>query len=85
MPAPAALPPERLRMARMRCEGHRPFRTRVTIVGAVKPVGFPTTALVCGSNGCVEPALIWLEADEMASYRQGERIFECLTGSAMKV
>jgi hypothetical protein len=69
----------------MRCEGHRPFRTKVTIVGAVRPVGFSETALVCGSKGCREPAHIWLEADEMASYKDGERIFECFTGSAMKV
>lgn len=69
----------------MRCEAHRPFRTKIAIAGAVRPLGYPETALICGSEGCREPAYIWLETDEMAAYEAGERVFECFTGSAMKV
>lgn len=71
-------------MAIMRCPDHKPRRTTRDYAGNVEPVGFPETALVCGSKYCREPALIWLEANEMSAYATGERIFQAFTAS-MKV
>jgi hypothetical protein len=50
----------------------------------VRPVGFPNTALICGSTYCEEPALVWLERHEKAAYDRGERIFKAFTAT-MKV
>jgi hypothetical protein len=55
-----------------------------TYVGSVQPVGYPSTALICGSTSCDAPALIWLEADEKAAYDRGERVFKSFTDT-MKV
>jgi hypothetical protein len=71
-------------MAIMRCPAHVPKRTTRAYAGAVEPVGYPETALVCGSVSCREPALIWLEAGEREEYDSGERIFKAFT-SSMKV
>jgi hypothetical protein len=71
-------------MAIMRCAAHAPKRTMREYAGTVEPVGYPATALVCGSKHCREPALIWLERGEKANYDTGERIFEAFT-SSMKV
>lgn len=71
-------------MAIMRCRGHSPTRAKRDYVAAVEPVGYPNTALVCGSVRCREPALIWLERDEKAAFDVGERIFQAFT-STMKV
>lgn len=68
----------------MRCPAHVPRRTMREYAGAIEPVGYPDTALVCGSKHCREPALIWLERHEKAEYDAGERIFEAFT-SSMKV
>jgi hypothetical protein len=72
-------------MAKMRCSPHKPFKTKIPCVIGVEPVGYPDTALVCGAKGCAQPALIWLEPKEKTAYDSGARIFECFTGSAMKV
>lgn len=71
-------------MSIMRCREHTPKRTTRDYAGAVEPVGFPDTALVCGSKHCRESALIWLERHEKVSYDAGERVFEAFTPS-MKV
>lgn len=71
-------------MSIMRCPEHAPKRTRRDYAGAVEPVGYPDTALVCGSVHCREPALIWLERDEKAEFDGGERVFKAFTPS-MKV
>jgi hypothetical protein len=39
------------------------------------PVGYPDTALICGSHDCAEPAVIRLGAAELAAFGQGERVF----------
>lgn len=66
-------------MAIMRCEIHHPKGRTRTYVASVHPVGYPDTALVCGSTDCDAPAFIWLEADEKASYDRGERVFKSFT------
>jgi len=71
-------------MAIMRCPAHVPKCTTRAYAGAVEPVGYPDTALVCGSVSCREPALIWLEAGERKEFDAGERIFKAFTPS-MKV
>ena len=30
----------------------------------MRPVGYPDTAIICGSLSCLEPGVIWLEQDE---------------------
>jgi hypothetical protein len=45
------------------------------------PLGYPDTAIICGSLSCLEPGLIWLEHDEAEAYRQGQRIFGAVTAS----
>jgi hypothetical protein len=50
----------------------------------VEPVGYPDTALVCGSVQCERPALIWLERHEKQAFDTGERIFKAFTAT-MKV
>jgi hypothetical protein len=71
-------------MAIMRCRTHPPARAQREYVAAVEPVGYPVTALVCGSVRCREPALIWLELAEKVEFDAGERIFRSFT-STMKV
>ena len=50
----------------------------------MRPVGYPNTALICGSTYCEEPALVWLERHEKAAYDRDERIFKAFTAT-MKV
>jgi hypothetical protein len=71
-------------MSIMRCKDHAPRRATRDYVGVVEPVGYPETALVCGSKHCRAPALIWLERHEKADYDAGERVFEAFTAT-MKV
>jgi hypothetical protein len=71
-------------MAIMRCEVHEPHGRERNYVRHVEPVGYPNTALVCGSITCTKPALIWLEADESAAFDRGERVFKSFTAT-MKV
>ena len=71
-------------MAIMRCPAHVPKRTTRAYAGSVEPVGYPATALVCGSVHCREPALIWLEKREREQFESGERVFKAFTAS-MKV
>ena len=47
-----------------------------------KPVGYPEKALVCGTNGCDNNALVWLKRDQERLYRNGQRIFDLRTNSA---
>jgi hypothetical protein len=72
-------------MAIMRCRDHSPRGRTREYVASVEPVGYPETALVCGSASCNAPAFIMLEADEKAAYDGGQRIFRAFSGSMMKV
>jgi hypothetical protein len=71
-------------VAIMRCQEHPPKRTTRRYAGAVEPIGYPETAVVCGSAHCRAAALIWLEQHEMAEFMNGERVFKAFTPS-MKV
>lgn len=51
---------------------------------SVEPVGYPDTSSVCGSSGCENPALIWLNEEETSAYSIGQKIF-CLPTKAIKV
>jgi hypothetical protein len=44
-------------------------------VSYVSPVGYPSTALICGLNDCYNPGVIWLTKLEEAAYENGQRIF----------
>ncbi len=68
-------------MAIVRCEAHRPKGRTRNYVTNVKPVGYPETAMVCGSKTCVAPGLVWLEDGEYAEYERGERIFRSFTNT----
>jgi hypothetical protein len=71
-------------MAIMRCRAHAPHGITRDYVAAVEPVGYPNSALVCGSKQCEAPAYIWLEAVEKVDYDGGARVFQSFIG-AMKV
>jgi hypothetical protein len=71
-------------MAIMRCKLHEPVGRTRKYVASVMPVGYPQTALVCGSTSCVAPAFIWLEENENAAFARGERVFKAFTDT-MKV
>jgi hypothetical protein len=51
---------------------------------AVKPLGYPDTAAICGASGCDAPASVWLTTKEASAYQAGERVFGLPT-AAMKV
>lgn len=71
-------------MAIMRCKVHEPKGRTRSYVAAVEPIGYPTTALVCGTTSCNAAAFIWLESEEKAAYDRGERVFQAFTNT-MKV
>jgi hypothetical protein len=71
-------------MALMRCRLHAPAGRTRSYAYAVEPMGFPSTALVCGTPKCNASAYIWLEKAEKKIYDQGQRVFAAPT-KAMKV
>lgn len=68
-------------MAIVRCAVHKPTGRARSYVFTAEPVGYPDTAMVCGSAHCKSPGLVWLEADERTAYDRGVRIFEAFTAS----
>jgi len=68
-------------MAIVRCRQHEPTGRTREYVSAKEPVGYPLTALVCGSTACDEPGLIWLEAEEAKAFDQGQRVFKSFTAT----
>lgn len=62
-------------MAIVRCQDHPPRTKNYAI--AVKPVGYPDTALICGreENGHDEIGWVYLLPEEYEEYKNGERIF----------
>jgi len=42
-------------MAIMRCKRHTPTGRTKEYIACVMPVGYPDTALICGSTVCEEP------------------------------
>ena len=53
-------------------------------MGSVRPVGYPNTALACGSLNCQSPGLISLEQEEFEAYQNGRRIFDAVTDRGLK-
>jgi hypothetical protein len=68
-------------MVVVRCRRHEPAGRTRDYVSAKEPVGYPVTALVCGSVSCNEPGLIWLEKHEDADYQRGQRVFQAFTAT----
>ena len=50
-------------------------------MASVLPVGYPETAMVCGSVSCEAAGLIWLEREEKAEYDKGQRVFQAFTNT----
>lgn len=71
-------------MALMRCRLHAPVGKSRSYAHAVEPVGFPSTALVCGSAACNASAYLWLKPAERREYDRGQRVFRGPT-AAVKV
>lgn len=64
-------------MAICRCkERHSPPKTKAPkYTHYVTPIGYPATSTICGRSNCIEPALIWLDRDELNGYNSGQRVF----------
>jgi hypothetical protein len=62
-------------MAIVRCQDHPPRNTNYAI--AVKPVGYPETALICGREDSDHSEIGWvyLLPDEYEKYQSGRRVF----------
>lgn len=62
-------------MAIVRCQAHPPQNTSTKI--AVKPVGYPDTALICGrkGDGHNQPGWVFLRSGEYNEYQDGKRVF----------
>jgi hypothetical protein len=62
-------------MAIVRCQDHPPQVKHYAL--AVKPVGYPDTALVCGRGDSThdEHAWVYLLPDEREAYEEGQRVF----------
>ena len=68
-------------MAIIRCQTHTPTGRTRSYVALVRPVGYPETALVCGSVSCVALGLIWLEETEKLASDRAERMFNSFTAT----
>jgi hypothetical protein len=64
-------------MALCRClELHSwPIGKKASYVSYVFPIGYPSTALICGITNCCNPGVIWLTESEKVAYENGQRIF----------
>lgn len=64
-------------MALVRCEtcGQPKGRTR-KYIRERNPIGYPDTAVICGSRSCNNPGKVWLEAYEWRQYQTGTRVFD---------
>ncbi len=40
---------------------------------SAQPVGYPNPAVVCGTPGCNQPGLVWLQGADAVEYRNGGR------------
>jgi hypothetical protein len=62
-----------IRLRCVRCATTR--RLQVRSLGTLaEPVGYPDTAIVCGTAGCNEPACVWLWGCDAIEYRNGGRL-----------
>lgn len=70
-------------LARCRRCGAPKGRTNHYVAAAI-PVGYLSSAAICGSKDCEEPALIWFNDHEKAEYDKGKRVFS-FPSAAIKV
>jgi hypothetical protein len=62
-------------MALARCENH-PSRGRTKAYVTTRlPIGYPSSAVICGRPDCAENAKIYLTQEEENNYQLGQRIF----------
>ena len=68
-------------MAIVRCNNHpvKLYRATNRYAMRAEPIGFPTTAAICGISGCTEPGLVWLTTEEKGQFNKGERFFNVKT------
>ena len=66
-------------MALAKCESCGAPKAGFKYVTFRAPFGYPETAVICGSKGCENPALIWLTKAEEQYYESGKRVFELNT------
>ena len=72
-------------MALVRCKDcGEPAGKERHYVKAVKPVGYPDTAAICGRKHCEEPGMVWLDEDDARGYDGGERIIS-VPNAAVKI
>ncbi len=64
-------------MAIVRCDRHHVRLAQATnrYAKRAKPLGYPATAVICGTKDCTDPGLIWLTEEELSEYNHGERYF----------
>ena len=63
-------------MAVVLCRAHSLDEGRSReFIHPVEPKGYPEAATLCGSANCEAPGLLWLDADELADYERGVRVF----------
>lgn len=69
---------EEVSMALARCDrcGQPQGRGGNVYVQSHPPVGHPDSGVVCGREGCENPAMLWLLEDEQRAYTGGQRVFE---------
>jgi hypothetical protein len=68
-------------MAIARCEGHPPKGIKHEYDAYAEPIGYPTTAAICGRINCEEPAYVWLTPEDVAQHKRGSRVFNVRTHS----
>lgn len=51
-------------------------------LGYVKPIGYPTTALICGQRACNNPGLIWVKQHDLNILQSGQTVLEGETNVA---
>jgi hypothetical protein len=72
-------------MALARCDEHKPDNTGDDYHTYALPVGYPNTAATCDVIGCINPARLWLTADERKRFVAGERVFTTAGGASLRV
>ena len=69
-------------MAIAKCEQcGKPAGSKKNYTRAVKPMDYPTQAVLCNAAECLHPAVLWLDSEEDAAYGAGERVFNPITGA----
>jgi hypothetical protein len=62
-------------MAQARCDIHPP-RAQKAFERSVVPTGYPNSCILCGHDGCLKPARVWLDEAEARQYLRGHRVFQ---------